>query len=63
MYLLSVSLSFLLIVQGQEEIRKIEFLSEYVYHEAEPEAIDPMDPIDIDIFPVVVVVVEAFGLG
>jgi len=61
-YLLSVSLSFLLIVQGQEEIRRIEFLSECVYHEAEPEAIDPIDPIDIDIFPVVVVV-EAFGLG
>jgi hypothetical protein len=57
-YLLSVSLSFLLIVQGQEEIRRIEFLSECVYHEAEPEAIDP---IDIDIFPVVVG--EAFGLG
>lgn len=61
MYLLSVSLSFLLIVQGQEEIRRIEFLSECVYHEAEPEAIDPIDPIDIDIFPVVVG--EAFGLG
>jgi hypothetical protein len=60
-YLLSVSLSFLLLVQGQEKIRRIEFLSEYVYHDAEPEAIDPMDPIDIDIFPVVVV--EPFGLG
>ena len=57
-----MSLSFLLVVQGQEAIRKIEFLSECVYHEAEPEAIDPIDPIDIDIFPVVVVV-EAFGLG
>jgi hypothetical protein len=60
-YLLSVSLSFLLLVQGQEKIRRIEFLSEYVYHDAEPEAIDPMDPIDIDIFPVIAV--EAFGLG
>jgi hypothetical protein len=58
---MSVSLSFLLLVQGQEKIRRIEFLSEYVYHDAEPEAIDPMDPIDIDIFPVVVV--EPFGLG
>ena len=56
-----MSLSFLLVVQGQEAIRKIEFLSECVYHEAEPEAIDPIDPIDIDIFPVVVG--EAFGLG
>jgi hypothetical protein len=56
-----MSLSFLLLVQGQEKIRKIEFLSEYVYHEAEPEVIDPMEPIDIDIFPVVVE--EAFGLG
>jgi hypothetical protein len=54
---LSLSLSFLLKVQRQEEIRRIEFLSEYVYREAEPEAIDP---IDIDIFPVVVV--EDFGL-
>ena len=51
----------MLVVQGQEEIRRIEFLSEYVYREAEPEDIDPVDPIDIDIFPVVVV--EPFGLG
>jgi hypothetical protein len=55
----SLSLSFLLVVQGQEEIRRIEFLSEYAYREAEPEDIDPIDPIDIDIFPVV----AAFGLG